>query len=276
MLNPEFATNGFIPDPNKSYKCSCVSNSTNFNYLQCMVMGNRIDEFIEFIKTDEAKKQAIETNSENWTALMLAVRNNVDTKFVDILLPISNINQMNNIDFDLIMLAICGMIDFDTTYAFKLLYQNSNLLYQNKHGYSAIMIYLFNSKNIDLEILNMLIIKSDLKQQSTNGNTAIMYAYNHNIEIIKLLIPKSDLMCKNNKGDTALMIFSENNVSYDILELLFNTCPEAYIPSQINKISSIIFDSYLKLKSRMAERETIKEIYNETKSGILPNILKFI
>jgi hypothetical protein len=85
MLNSSFAQADWTPDSSVSYQCSPPTSATGFTYLMALVMSgrdsvtrkltrqNEFDAFLDKLPNDTDVCR--QTNSEGWTALMLAVRN---------------------------------------------------------------------------------------------------------------------------------------------------------------------------------------------------------
>lgn len=279
----EFKMVGFVPDPTVEYKYMNGSVATNFNYLQCVVLGNRIDEFLKFINDPDAIKQANMPNSIGNNALMLGISNinDIDKTLLEMLIPITDLYHRNNNSNTAILIAIRyapndfikKLIEFD----------KKQLLLQNNDGINALMYYIKRNPKID-ELFELLVKNSDLTQTMEDGHNILMIsifinATDENIKyIIEKINDKSYFHIKNKTGYNAMMYIFHNN-RYEIAKILYKLDPDAYedVDEDLMEfIHKIVCDINKEYKQRLLEINILKEVFTETKSGPLSKIASFL
>jgi ankyrin repeat protein len=201
MLNPEFAQVGWRPDPTSLFKCSITREATKFTYLMALVMSGRDAltqalarqaELDILLASPDSVSICMQTNSEGWTALMLAARNsNGDSTEATVaqLLAHESSGQVarmqSTLGFTALMLAATHSNARSTpaTVAQLLAHESSGQVarMQNKFGVTALILISprTNTSSNDATLAQLLSHESSgqvARMKCNDGHTALLYA----------------------------------------------------------------------------------------------------
>ena len=80
-------------------------------------------------------------------------------------------------------------------------------------GYSRETPLIMAARNDNLNMVKILLPKSDAKMADSDGWTALMMAASgDNLNMVKILLPKSDVKATNKRGQSALDLATDNEV----------------------------------------------------------------
>lgn len=188
-----------IPDPNKLYYCSVLTQARNFTYLMKLVLLTKHNKDAFCILSEYIKNNKYEVNTQNserWTALTLACRNlNTDSTMDTVKLLLDNGANPNNI-------TLQGDLNITIALAHKH-YDAVDLLL--KRG-ACLPIYDFSRINIKYvkRFLYYNYVIDPRILLASHGNDLVTDCYNYNVKRIErankfctnLLLQPSDVIVR--------------------------------------------------------------------------------
>lgn len=278
MADSCFKIANFIPEPNAQYYVDgSFEKTSNINYLQSIIIGNRMNEFDSMDK-DTMLKQMKELNSKLHNSLTLAVIHE-NIKIIKHLITLdSSIVNQQDIEGKIAIMYVVYNVEI-----IQLLLPHTNLQIVDNYGITTLMHAMYSMDELFIKVIIDKIVERnqlDIFNYCTIDDTALTYAIRNNLtKIVKFLIPYSDLQQKNKNGENIICNIIKTayvgNTNVTIFKMLIKAGVQ--MPDvNIKNIGIAYRELYYEQEARLSERETVKEIFNETKSGPFAKLISFI
>jgi ankyrin repeat protein len=253
MLNPAFAQVGWRPDPSTEFCCSSLTRATEFTYLMVLVMSGRDAitgklarqiELDALLSTPEATDACKQTNSQGWTALMLAARNSGQDstdETVAQLLAQENSEQVARMQDNKNNTALMYAVRYSrtestkTTVAQLLAHESSEQTTRMQYtdGWTLLMVAVIcsNTSSTNATVSQVLMHESSKDMiciQNNHGCNALMIAVRNSTpatvaQMLTLEITRQVVSMKDSRGVTALKIAAVSATQ----EMVATICPYA-------------------------------------------------